>query len=234
MDMNIKNIIKLKPLHNRPLLSDQDNNRIRLIFLITLLVSSWILTQAIQIKAANNERLQEGIAKEIIRFHVIANSNSDEDQELKYQVKDALVKALSPYLKDADTLEEAQDIISENLPFIQELAYKVIEDEGYTYSVTASLSNSYFPMKIYGDYSLPPGNYQALQVKIGDAQGMNWWCVMFPPLCFVDETYSIVDEDSKEKLERLLTEEEFESLKCKKPPVKIKFKLLKKIKKLFS
>lgn len=174
MDMNIKNRIKLKHLHNRPLLSDQDNNHIRLIFLITLLVFSWILTQAIQIKAANNERLQEGIAKEIIRFHVIANSNSDEDQELKYQVKDALVKALSPYLKDADTLEEAQDIISENLPFIQELAYKVIEDEGYTYSVTASLSNSYFPMKIYGDYALPPGNYQALQVKIGDAQGMNW------------------------------------------------------------
>lgn len=234
MDSKLRNKIIFNSLHNKFLLSDRDNHRIRVVFLIVLLVSSWVLSQAVRINAEHNEGLQEGIAKEIIRFHVIANSDSDEDQYLKYQLKDALVQALSPHLKDASTLEEAQAILLDKLPFIQEEAYKVIEDKGYTYSISASLSTCYFPMKVYGDYTFPPGTYEALQVKIGDAQGKNWWCVMFPPLCFVDETYSIVDEESEEKLKHLLTEEEYEALKCKKVPIKIKFKLFKIIKKFFT
>lgn len=210
------------------------NSRIRVLFLILLLLSSWFLNQAVQIYASDPKRIQEGIADEIIRFHVIANSDSHEDQLLKYQVKDALVEALHPYLKDSENIEESRDILISKLPFIEAIANKLIRDKGYTYSVSASISSSYFPMKVYGDYSFPPGVYEALQIRIGDAKGKNWWCVMFPPLCFVDETYSIVDEDSEEKLKYLLTEEEFESLKNDKVPVKIKLKLLEAIKKLFQ
>lgn len=229
---NIK--LKLKYLHNKLLHSDRNNNQIRILFLLLLLISSWLLTQAVNIHAANSDRIQESIAKEIIRFHVIANSDSDEDQQLKYQVKDALVQYMQPYLKEAKNIEEAREIILDMLPLIQNVASHVIEENDYKYDVTASILSSYFPMKVYGDYTFPPGQYEALQVRIGNAQGRNWWCVIFPPLCFVDETYSIVDEDGEEKLEYLLTEEEFDELKNEKVPIKIKLKIIESIKKLFS
>lgn len=214
--------------------TNQNKNQIHILFLLVLLTSSWVLTQAVQIHAANSDRVQEGIAKEIIRFHVVANSDSDEDQQLKYLVKDALVQSLNPYLKDAKSINESRDIISELLPLIQNTAAHVIEESGHKYSITASLSPCYFPIKVYGDYTFPPGYYEALQVKIGKSEGKNWWCVMFPPLCFVDETYNIVDEDGEEKLEYLLSEEEFDALKNEKVPIKIRLKIIDYIKNLFS
>lgn len=214
--------------------TNQSNNQMRILFLLVLLTSSWVLTQVAQIHATNSDKVQEGIANEIIRFHVVANSDSDEDQQLKYLVKDALVQSLHPYLKDAKNVDESRDIISNLLPLIQNTAAHVIEENGYKYPITASLSPFYFPMKIYGDYTFPPGYYEALQVRIGKGEGKNWWCVMFPPLCFVDETYSIVDEEGEEKLECLLSEEEFEALKNKKLPIKIRIKIIDYIKKLFS
>lgn len=226
--------LALKLIHTKNSISDRNSNRIGVFLLLILLILSWILTQAVQIYATNPKKLQEGIASEIVRFHVIANSDSDEDQHLKYQVKDTLVQSLHPYLKDVKDINEAQNIINEQLPYIRYVAEQVIEENGYSYPVIASLSACYFPMKVYGEYTFPPGTYDALQVRIGDAQGQNWWCVMFPPLCFVDETYSIIDEDSEEKLKHLLTEEEFEELKNSKVPIKIKFKLLEAIKKLFE
>lgn len=221
-------------LHNRVVYFGQGSNQMRIVFLLALLISSWLFTVAIQLHGTKGDRLQEGIAKEIIRFHVIANSDSDEDQRLKYQIKDALVEYLEPYLEDAEDIEEAQYILTEMLPFIKSVAARVIQDNDYNYSVAASLSSSYFPMKIYGDYTFPPGTYEALQVKIGDAKGKNWWCVMFPPLCFVDETYSIVDKDCNKKLKYLLTEEELNLIRSSKQPVKIRFKLFDSIKKLFD
>jgi len=153
---------------------------------------------------------------------------------VKNQVKDALVKALSPYLKDAKDKEEARLVLMEKMPLIKSIAKKTIEDKGYAYPVSVTLTSSYFPMKVYGDYVFPPGTYEALKVEIGQAMGENWWCLMFPPLCFVDETYTIVDENAEEKLEFLLTEEEFEVLQSKDTPIKVKFKLLMFIKKLFK
>lgn len=234
--MSSKSIIKLKlkNIHNKLLRSDRSSDKTSIVLLLLLLISSWILTQAVNIQAANPDRLQKGIAKEIIRFHVIANSDSDDDQRLKYQVKDALVEYLQPYLKDAKDIEEAQAIITDMLSSIKNVAIHIIEERGYKYSVTVSLLPCNFPMKVYGDYTFPPGQYEALQVQIGDAKGKNWWCVMFPPLCFVDETYSIVDENGKEKLEYLLTEEEFDILKNNKIPIKIRFKIFDSIKKLFT
>ncbi|TAH70892.1 MAG: stage II sporulation protein R [Anaerolineaceae bacterium] len=221
-------------IHNKILDSDQNSSQMRLFFLLLLLISSLAIAQLVRIHSADPSRLQQKIAHEIIRFHVIANSDSDEDQYLKYQIKDALVECLQPYLMDVHDVEEAQDILTDMLPYIQKVASQVIDKNGYNYLVTASISSTYFPMKVYGDYTFPPGRYEALQVRIGSAKGKNWWCVMFPPLCFVDETYSIVDEDGKEKLKYLLTEDEFDALKNNKVPIKIRFKLFDSIKKLFS
>lgn len=234
MDIKILNKFKQNILHNKKLFTEAYNNRIRILFLAFILIISWILTQGLQIYASKSKRLEEEMAANIIRFHVIANSDSKNDQYLKYQVKNTLIKALEPYFKDVNDINDARSVIEDNLPLIEEIASQVIEDNGYTYPVTASYTSTYFPMKIYGDYTFPPGTYQALQIQIGKAQGRNWWCVLFPPLCFVDETYSIVTEDSEEKLKTLLTDEEIELLKHEKVPIKIKFKLFEAIKKLFS
>lgn len=220
--------------HIKKILSRKGNNRIHILLLLLILTLSHVFTHLVGTYAKSSENLQEKIADEIIRFHVVANSDSQEDQYLKYQVKDALIDELGPYLEGANNIEEARTIIRDNMSLIENVARKTILDMGYSYTVSASLSPSYFPMKVYGDYTFPPGFYQALQIHIGNAQGKNWWCVMFPPLCFVDETYNIVSEDSEEKLKYVLTDEEFESLKSKKTPVKIKFKLIEAIKKLFE
>lgn len=201
-----------------------------LVILFFCAISMWL----VKANALHKAELQKGIAQDIIRFHVIANSDSSEDQALKLLVKDAVVTSLQPILKDITTLEEAEDILSEELLAIKELAEDTVRQNGYSYPVAVTLEECYFPMKVYGDYTFPPGNYDALRVQIGEAEGKNWWCVMFPPLCFVDETYSIVDESSGEKLKVLLTEEEYNTLINTKTPVKVKFKLWEAIKKLFE
>ncbi len=199
-----------------------------------LLIIIGTITYLIQLHTVASKNLQENVAKNIIRFHVIANSDRKEDQNLKYQVKDALVRTLYPYFKDITTIDDARSVIENNLPLIENVASQVIKNHGYSYPISASFTTCYFPMKVYGDYALPPGNYEALQVRIGDAQGQNWWCVMFPPLCFVDETYSIVSEDSEKKLKYLLTDDELDYIKANKVPVKIRFKLFDFIKKHFK
>jgi stage II sporulation protein R len=170
----------------------------------------------------------------LIRFHVIANSDSAKDQALKIKVKDALVKELSPELSDVRDIEEGRALIQSKLTSIQTLAETIIIQNGYDYQVTAKLEPVYFPIKTYGEYTFPAGKYEALRVQIGEAKGKNWWCVMFPPLCFVDESYSIVESGTEDQLKCLLTEEEYESITSKKTPVKVKFKLLEAIKDIFS
>lgn len=215
---------------------NKKKSQFRVLLFLLILVFSWTSSLFIEAKAAKPTRpeaIQEGIAKEIIRFHVIANSDSTKDQTLKLEVKDQLVKLLSPMLKNATSIAQARSIINNNLDLIKETAKEVIHENGYSYHVTVSLESCFFPLKIYGDYTFPPGTYEALRVRIGNAAGHNWWCVMFPPLCFVDETYCVVDKETDKKLKYLLSEEEYKTLKNKKVPVKVKFKLLESIKKLF-
>jgi stage II sporulation protein R len=217
-----------------PHTKDQENGQFKLLLLILILLFSGITMWLVKTNTRSDDALQTGIAEDIIRFHVIANSDSEEDQALKLTVKSTLVDSLSPYLKNTDTKSQAREILTDKLSFIEGLAEETIRQNGYNYPVTVSLTNCYFPLKIYGDYTFPPGTYEALRVQIGEAKGKNWWCVMYPPLCFVDETYSIVDDNSKEQLKHLLTEEEYDSLVSKKPPVKIKFKLIEKLKDILS
>jgi len=210
------------------------NSKFRVFLLLLILVFSGIVMGFVKADAAKNSQIQAGIARDIIRFHVIANSDSNEDQNLKLKVKEKIVSEISPYLREATSITEARNILFDMLPTIQEIAEEVIEEEGFYYPISVSLEECNFPLKVYSDYTFPPGTYEALRVKIGDAQGKNWWCVLFPPLCFVDETYSIVDEKSEEQLKYLLTEEEFDTLKSQKAPVRIKFKLWEEIKAYFD
>lgn len=208
--------------------------KFRLWLLLLILGFCSFSSYAIRANAQHDQNLQKGIANEIIRFHVLANSDSDEDQQLKLKVKGAVVEALAPILKDATSVAEARSLLNSNLDLIKSTALKTIQENGYSYPVSVTLEKTYFPLKIYGEFTFPPGTYEALRVQIGEAQGQNWWCVMFPQLCFIDSTYSIVDKESEKKLQRLLTDEEYESLINKKTPVKVKFKILEQLKDLFS
>jgi stage II sporulation protein R len=184
--------------------------------------------------AKGDTSIQEGIAQKVLRFHVIANSDTEEDQRLKLKVKEALVESLTPQLGSINDITQVKAIVTGQLDTIRETAEQVIWLQGYDYNVTVSLEKCYFPLKKYGNYTFPPGYYEALRVRIGKAEGKNWWCVMFPPLCFVDETYSIVDENSKEKLLQLLSEDEYDALISGKTPVKVRSKLAELIKELFE
>lgn len=182
---------------------------------LTALICLFVVTGILMFfyhRAVRLQRVQQGISKEVLRLHVVANSDSQEDQELKMKVKDTVVAYLRGAMSDADSVDEARAQIKKHLPEIEAIAKEKMQNEGYDYEAEAELGESYFPVKEYGDLTFPAGNYEALRVNLGKSAGRNWWCVMYPSLCFVDATYQVVPETSKEKLKNNLTEEEYNSL----------------------
>lgn len=176
----------------------------------------------------------EEIADELIRFHVIANSDSEEDQALKLKVRDKIIDKMSIKLKDVKSLDEARYILNSSIEEVNNIAKDVIIEEGFDYDVNTMLSNENFPDKVYGDYVFPQGNYEAYRVVIGSGEGQNWWCVMFPPLCFVDESKNIVDT---KKLDENITSIENKVENNKKNndnEVIFKFKVVEIFNKIFN
>lgn len=141
------------------------------------------------------ESVQANIAGKVIRFHVLANSNTEVDQTLKLKVRDTILKNFTDELENCQNIDESRKLINENMSDIEELANYVIKESGFNYIAKASLEKTDFPTKYYGNVSFPPGEYEALRIEIGEAEGENWWCVMFPPLCFVDITQGNVVEN---------------------------------------
>lgn len=158
------------------------------------------------------EQLQQEIAGEIIRFHVRANSDSPEDQQLKMQVKQELVEYIGELLNGVGDKEEARKILTDNIENIENAAKGVINEQKKEYNVKAYFENSYFPVKVYADMTFPQGIYEAFRVDIGAAEGKNWWCVLYPSLCFVDAGYGVMSSDAKCELEAVLDEDELELL----------------------
>ncbi|MDD4335315.1 MAG: stage II sporulation protein R [Desulfotomaculaceae bacterium] len=122
----------------------------------------------------------------LIRLHVVSNSDSSADQALKRKVRDEIVAALGPAFIEADNIELARQIAAANLDHIHDIATGKIRAEGKDYPVKVELNSFSFPTKHYGPFILPAGDYEAVRVTIGGGAGANWWCVLFPPLCFVD------------------------------------------------
>lgn len=158
------------------------------------------------------QQLQEGIAEEVFRFHVLANSDSAEDQRLKMKVKEAVITYLNNEISESESAEETKAWTKAHLDEIEKVAGGEIRRLGKQYEVKAEVVNCAFPQKIYGDVSLPAGYYDALRVKIGEAKGQNWWCVLYPSLCFMDSVRAVVPEEGKEQLKQVLTEEEYEEV----------------------
>lgn len=205
----------------------QLNYLYRNLFYICLLLTLFgiFMIMALPSKEEQN-KLQESIASQLIRFHVIANSDSEKDQALKLEIKQALIDTMAPKLENVKDIDEARNILKNNLPEMVSISDHIIKENGFAYKTSATMEPGYFPLKVYGDLTLPPGEYEAVRVELGEAKGQNWWCVMYPPLCFVDSTYSIVPDSSRKELKYVLTEEEYNALFSKKgAKVKVKFKL---------
>lgn len=174
---------------------------------------------------SEERQLQKGIASNIIRFHVRAESDSKEDQWLKLQVKEAVLAYISPVLSKSQSVDESRQLLYNESENIRNVATATLRSLGDESDVNVYFENCYFPMKTYGDMTFPPGEYEAFRVDIGEAQGKNWWCVLYPPLCFVDAVYGEVPEESKEELKGVLTEEEYSMVSGEN--VKFRFKYLK-------
>ena len=178
---------------------------LKITFLLSILFSIYIFICAYSyVNAISNE-----LSDNVFRLHVIANSDSIEDQNLKYIVRDNLLEYMNNLCKDCSSKEEAIKIANNHIENFKQIAENTIKEQGYSYPVQVEIGNFEFPTKTYGDISFPAGYYDALRVKIGKAQGQNCWCVMFPPLCFVDSSTGIVSEESKENLQENLSEEEY-------------------------
>ncbi|MGU8450977.1 stage II sporulation protein R [Clostridium perfringens] len=180
-----------------------------------------------QALGVTEENIVEDISEKLIRFHVLANSDSDIDQDLKLRVKDEVLKYISPILNESQSLEESREILKREDKNIIKIAEDYIKSQGFDYTVETTLTRENFPVKEYGNIVLPQGEYEAYRILIGEGKGQNWWCVMFPPLCFIDVTKGQVAYDETEKkMKDVLSEEEFKSVNKKENNVNFEFKVI--------
>ena len=180
---------------------------------IALLLTGILVDRRMERVEAKMAETQETLAGEVFRFHVLANSDSEEDQAVKLKVRDAVIQYMKEDMSQEDLetdVELTRQWAEEHLGEIENVADQVIREEGYSYSAKAEVTACYFPDKRYGDILFPAGEYEALRVKLGSARGHNWWCVLYPNLCFTNATCAVVDDDGKEKLKSALSAEEYE------------------------
>ncbi|NLZ47717.1 MAG: stage II sporulation protein R [Clostridiales bacterium] len=197
-----------------------------LLIFIGVAVNEGVYAMFLSTREKDKEMLNS-ISSKLIRFHVIANSDSEEDQNLKLKVKDEVLKYLAPELEKCTTIEESRQLLRDNDNKVKAIAEKVIRENGYSYEVKSELSKENFPVKTYGPITLPQGNYEAYRILIGNAGGQNWWCVMFPPLCFIDITKGeVAEEKTIEQMKEVLSEEELEYVENDSENIQFKFKIV--------
>ncbi len=126
------------------------------------------------------------IPEEAIRLRILANSDSEKDQEVKRAVRDAVNKQMNEWVEQLTSIEEARQVISSRLPELEKIAKNELIKHGLSYSVSIDFGDVQFPTKLYGQYLYPAGTYEAVLITLGEGKGANWWCVLFPPLCFMD------------------------------------------------
>lgn len=159
---------------------------------------------------AKRNDMQEELAREVFRFHVLANSDSEKDQALKMKVKEEVITYMRQELPESDSVNTTKKWARDNLDEIVALAQQRVEEEGYDYPVTAEVTTCDFPDKTYGDITFPAGEYEALRIEIGQAKGQNWWCVLYPNLCFIDAVNAVVPDAGKKDLKEVLEEDTYE------------------------
>lgn len=217
---------------HKPLSLIQKNGIILLLALLIVFLSVTLIHLR---KNAVYAAAQQELAANVIRFHVLAESDSEEDQRLKLLVKTAVLEYMEEPLARASDAEEALKVLDAHTDDIIRVASKILDEQGSPLSVKAGIEEVYFPEKTYGDLTFPAGYYTAYRILLGKGAGQNWWCVLYPPLCFIDVTHCIVPEESKEEIKSFLSEEEYALISSGTPDlyssdcgdsIEIRFRLL--------
>lgn len=156
------------------------------------------------VRKTSNEKIQQDLKENLIRFHVRANSDSKIDQQYKLKVRDAVIDQISPMLEKAKTKEEAFIILKKQKKRIKNTALEILKKEGVQQKVNVHFVQEKFPEKTYGQYTFPKGIYDAVRIDLGKATGHNWWCVMFPDLCVTKDDKVRINSTARKKMEKLL------------------------------
>ena len=178
---------------------------------------------------------EEEIYDTVVRLHVLANSDSEADQELKLKVRDRVIELVSPTVEECKTQTEAIAAIGGIMDSLEAAAEEVVAEEGYDYDVSILMGEEYYPTRTYESCAFPEGKYVSLRVCIGDAEGQNWWCCLFPPLC-LSATSEGDDEDNEEAFVSVgLTSDQYKLItESEQPKYKVRFKILEVIQKFFQ
>ena len=211
--------------------TDQNrNDKRQFINQILFIVCTMLLLTGCYTFAANvvEARRVEALSDKVLRFHVIAKSDSEDDQRRKLLVRDAVGQWMELKLQNAKDRTDCEQIIEENMDQIRTVAEQTLAADGQPEQVRVQLADVEFPDKIYGDYTFPAGTYRALQIIIGEGGGHNWWCVLYPNLCFSSEGYDVTGDGAKEQLSHVLSAEEYQML-LREHRYHIKIRFLEKL-----
>lgn len=168
--------------------------------------------------------ISQELEETVFRLHIIANSDSKEDQELKLHVRDNVIEYLNQF--SFSSKEDLIKFLNENTSKIENVVQKSINEKGYSYPFSIEICNSFFPKKEYNNIDLPSGKYDGLKIKIGNSNGKNWWCVLFPPMCLIDSTTCKLPEESNLVLEESISEETYSTISSNTKPYTFKFKIV--------
>ncbi len=174
-------------------------------------------------------QIQQGLSAKVVRFHVLANSDEQKDQALKLDVRDRVLEVFGQRLAQCQSKAETLTFLQNSQTEICQIATQEVQRQGYQQDVSVSLVKEHFPQKVYGDLVFPAGVYDALRIEIGAAEGHNWWCVLYPQMCYVDATWSQPTQESHVRLQNALTKEEFlvvSAMEQQKSMPKIKLKVV--------
>ncbi|MBG9810774.1 stage II sporulation protein R [Priestia endophytica] len=154
-----------------------------IIFLLLLFVGAYLQVAGNGTAQATERTV---IPNDAIRLRILANSDSDKDQKVKRMVRDEVNKEINKWVEELTSFEEASKVIQSNLPEIKEIANRVLKEQGFSYEANVKFGKVSFPTKLYGNLLYPAGEYEAVLITLGEGEGANWWCVLFPPMCFLD------------------------------------------------
>ncbi len=197
-----------------------------------LLALFLVLTLLFTITLSYAQKIGNDISNSVMRLHIIANSDSETDQSMKLRIRNRVLSETQNIFTDAKSPEETISLARENISLIRKIAENEVERMGFDYKVKATVGSFPFPTKSYGNLTLPAGEYNAVRIELGEAQGKNWWCVLYPPLCFTDGVLS-ASSDTISKLKNNLSENELSLISQKSVPVKVRFKIVEVFQNLF-
>lgn len=187
-----------------------------------LLLLTLLLTMSTMQK--NQEALAARIAPSILRFHILANSDSGKDQAVKLEVRSFLLDYIQARLpENADSKDAVTSWLASNKPALESAASRFLAQKQMPYTARLSLERTWFPTRVYNDLVIPCGTYDAARVILGEGKGHNWWCVLYPRFCFLDEVCREIPEESRKELQKKLNQGDYPLLKDHRPDLKIQF-----------